>query len=633
MPRFALGATGLALGLSVLSAPQSPSIPPHAIDAAVDRGVAQLLAEYSDGDRRGAPLQDPRLALPERSGLRALTVYALLKSGVDARNPVVERLLAGLGGERFDRTYDAACMLLVLCTLDPSANREWIADLATDLLGWLAGSGEFGYPAGEGDLSNTQFGTVALRSAALAGFDVPADAWIGIARAVLRHQAREGGFTYTAESRRKPSGSMTVAGIGTLAICEERLAGSPALPADLEEGIRRGRANGLRWLARHFAVDRNPEYGSFTHYYLYGLERMGAFAGVERVGEHDWYREGAGFLLSSQLGDGSWAGTFRGEATPFALLFLRRASAPTQPRTGAFDDRFAAIRSPSLRGTSVEAPVRIGAAAGTPLLLWIRGLANPLNAALEWPGERGAGPRVLRVDYLGDGRPIAAALGDPERPAREGRFLCEDRSLAPGSHRVSARVLVRPPPGRDGVEAPARILESDEIEVEVGAWPAVPAARPETALRRLPNLLADAHPKAAASSVLVDSSNRNPAGFAAACAVDGNPRTPWVAAAVDESPELRIALAAPLRANRVRVACATLFPRTPGFITRPIAVTVRVNGGPGVEAPFRPGAGNTVEIRLETAVAVLSLELRLLGREVAGRSVGIGEVELGLAPE
>ncbi len=133
--------------------------------------------------------------------------------------------------------------------------------------------------------------------------------------------------------------------------------------------------------------------------------------------------------------------------------------------------------------------------------------------------------------------------------------------------------------------------------------------------------------------MLVDASNRNPAGFAATCAVDGNPRTAWVAAAEDESPELRITLPTPQRADRVRVSCATLFPRTPEFITRPIAVTIRVNGGPRLEAPFRPGAGNTVEIRLEKAVAVQNLELCLLGRGVAGKSIGISEVELGLAQE
>src|SRR5258706_6062309 len=281
MPRFALGATGLALGLSVLSGPQSPSPPQHAIDVAVDRGVAHLLSVYSEGKASVVGLPDPRLELLERSGLRALTVYALLKSGVDSRNPAVEKPPARLGGERFDRTYDAACMILVLCTLDPSGNREWIEGLARDLLGWLASSGEFGYPAGEGDLSNTQFGTLALRTAAIEGFEVPADAWIGIARAVLKHRTREGGFTYSAGSRRNPSGSMTVAAVGTLAICEERLAGSRALPADLEEAMRRGRSNGMRWLARHFAVDRNPDSGAFTHYYLYGLERLGAFAGVE----------------------------------------------------------------------------------------------------------------------------------------------------------------------------------------------------------------------------------------------------------------------------------------------------------------------------------------------------------------
>src|SRR5260221_9568773 len=230
-------------------------------------------------------------------------------------------------------------MILVLCTLDPSGNREWIEGLARDLLGWLASSGEFGYPAGEGDLSNTQFGTLALRTAAIEGFEVPADAWIGIARAVLKHQTREGGFTYSAGSRRNPSGSMTVAAVGTLAICEERLAGSRALPADLEEAMRRGRSNGMRWLARHFAVDRNPDSGAFTHYYLYGLERLGAFAGVERIGGHDWYRGGAAFLLASPLRDGSSAGTLPGAATPLSRLFPRRARAAPQPRPPALVQR------------------------------------------------------------------------------------------------------------------------------------------------------------------------------------------------------------------------------------------------------------------------------------------------------
>lgn len=78
---------------------------------------------------------------------------------------------------------------------------------------------------------------------------------------------------------------------------------------------------------------------------------------------------------------------------------------------------------------------------------------------------------------------------------------------------------------------------------------------------------------------------------------------------------------------------AILFPSAPEFLTRPLSVAIRVNGGPSREARFRPGSEDPVEFRLEKTVAVANLELRLIGRESAGKAMGIGEVELWLAPE
>jgi hypothetical protein len=66
-------------------------------------------------------------------------------------------------------------------------------------------------------------------------------------------------------------------------------------------------------------------------YYLYALERAGMLTGVEKIGSHDWYAEGAKYLLDHQRADGSWPGGEEEEAvwnTCFAILFLKRSTRP-----------------------------------------------------------------------------------------------------------------------------------------------------------------------------------------------------------------------------------------------------------------------------------------------------------------
>lgn len=72
--------------------------------------------------------------------------------------------------------------------------------------------------------------------------------------------------------------------------------------------------------------------------YLYGLERAGDLLGLRFFGKHDWYREGAEFLIGAQQAGGSWPGVAKGAPnahgetellrTCFALLFLKRATIP-----------------------------------------------------------------------------------------------------------------------------------------------------------------------------------------------------------------------------------------------------------------------------------------------------------------
>ena len=70
----------------------------------------------------------------------------------------------------------------------------------------------------------------------------------------------------------------------------------------------------------------------FHHYYLYSLERVGLLYGIKKIGGHDWFLEGALWLVHHQREDGSWRsyGDMPVVDTAFALLFLKKAVVPVE---------------------------------------------------------------------------------------------------------------------------------------------------------------------------------------------------------------------------------------------------------------------------------------------------------------
>jgi hypothetical protein len=127
---------------------------------------------------------------------------------------------------------------------------------------------------------------------------------------------------------------MTAGAVGSMAICRRQLGLKVTNDPKVQAGIR--------WLADNFSVAEHPGLSARHHYYyLYALERAGAFLETEKIGDHEWYREGAAWLLSNQK-EGSWIQQEPGSVprlpdsqellrlkdTSFALLFLRRATAP-----------------------------------------------------------------------------------------------------------------------------------------------------------------------------------------------------------------------------------------------------------------------------------------------------------------
>lgn len=256
----------------------------------------------------------------------------------------------------------------------PDADRAWARERAEFLVTHQAkgrpvpvdgvpvdvrkNAGAWGYPGPnlEGaDASNTQFALLGLDAAKRLGVQVPPATWRKALARLLAWQAAKGpeasvsldeergrkrvmwseagrarGFAYVSDwNADYCSGSMTQAGAACLMLClsalEEDAETTPATRAAAREGVR----DAIAWMQSRFSVSKNPGYdatnGAWHSYHRYGLERMGTLARLRFLGSHDWYLEGAQWILGRQDKDGAWGGI--GEIdTSFALLFLRRAT-------------------------------------------------------------------------------------------------------------------------------------------------------------------------------------------------------------------------------------------------------------------------------------------------------------------
>lgn len=199
-----------------------------------------------------------------------------------------------------------------------------------------------------GDNSNSQYAALGLRAAHDAGVLVPQEA-LELARKwweTNQQGAKAGekpdvatgpkvsaaprGWDYSkaGTSNEKPFGSMTAGAVSAVVIYDYLLKREWKPDPVVQSG--------LAWLDENFSVTTNPQkYPEFQYYYLYALERVGMLTSAGMIGSHDWYREGANYLLGAQAADGSWRGgsPFKGQEeaqsvwdTCFAILFLKRAT-------------------------------------------------------------------------------------------------------------------------------------------------------------------------------------------------------------------------------------------------------------------------------------------------------------------
>lgn len=234
----------------------------------------------------------------------------------------------------------------------------------------------------EGDFSNSQIAALGLAAAFRARLRIAPDVYLGLSlppqtveRAIrnwTEAQSADGGWGYDG-ARKTSYFSMTAGGLFSLTALHgvgEKLSASDASGsttkklAEVMKQVAPSAGKAAKWLEAAYSVDSNPRVTDawpddtpalFHFYALFSLERAATVAGLAKIGAHDWYAEGARWLIKAQADDGGWPEEAvtksegqespdakrarRDIATCFSLLFLKRATARIVPRDVATPGR------------------------------------------------------------------------------------------------------------------------------------------------------------------------------------------------------------------------------------------------------------------------------------------------------
>ncbi len=317
----------------------------EAVATAIDKAKEFLWSQYRLDPRQDPwpdrpTKQDGKKTVPYENygGYSAMPMYALLAAGEKYNDRRMKRALNWLARIDTKGTYTLGVRMQIWAYLPEEIGRPLMVKDADRLVksinqpapgeGFTDSSkysyGTYSYissgkarSGGDGDHSNTQFGQYGVWAAARCNIDVPLGYWELVYKHWMMTQNPEGGWGYGIGPVVRGSHTMTAAGLASLYVASDNLfreryitcGQNPADPA-----IERA----LGWFDRNFG-------GSWNHYYLYGVERIGLASGHKYFGKKNWYKLGATRLINTQQGNGAWGNIVN---TSFALLFLARGRAP-----------------------------------------------------------------------------------------------------------------------------------------------------------------------------------------------------------------------------------------------------------------------------------------------------------------
>lgn len=518
-----------------------------AVDQAIDRGVEHLLdQQFRDGSWG--------LHGDYIGGRGGLCLYTLLQCGVARDHPSIQRAVAYLDTCEPDRTYATTCMILALDALRDGRDKR-IEALVKKLISWQQPNGMWSYPHGAADLSCTQYAALGLRVGLKRGMSIDKRVFQDLLDGLEAHRTKvhrianpladgrtgatkiaSNGYSYrpSAEANQKPTGSLTSAGIAVLEICKAGLGRrmSRSLRRATDERIE----SAMTWLSQNFSVTNNPN-GGHHHYYLYGLERIGALSNRERIGPHWWYISGAKHLLASQdKKTGAWSGV---NETCFSLLFLRRATSGHAPTTGGAGK----VQHVFAVGDK-DSDIRLRGAGQQPLSMWIDGFGAGL---VDLHSEFGL--RIVSVEYLDDaGNVLANIASDPTKTWSNETFLHRDKAMRRGVHKLHARVTLLANDTEPGKTDPIEVIKSQPMTVTIRD---VLEGWMESANEGFQqNLLRQCKVEITASSLLNDR-------FPAKHLIDGLDSKKWIASPDDKNPMVTMTWKKPITVASIMYApCA-----------------------------------------------------------------------------
>ena len=291
-------------------------------------------------------------------GVTALCALALYYSGVSRNDESLTKAVAWLEKLEIPGTYGRALRVICLSTIAADTARQTIAEdvkwlersiRKSEAYGW----GYFpevdttrgkGWPA---DNSNSQLALLALRDAYLQRVECDPRLWEAVGRYWIKAQQKDGGWAYRIPPLPESSftyTSMTAAGLASCYIVFDMVFATGPKgrctgfgPArELLEAIEQG----LAFLGEHLKNSKRMHYAEGNtpiFYYLYGVERVGRASGRRYLGDTDWYRWGAEWLLGAQQPDGRPFKAADGATVPdyvwlyrsaFSVIFLARGQGP-----------------------------------------------------------------------------------------------------------------------------------------------------------------------------------------------------------------------------------------------------------------------------------------------------------------
>ena len=436
------------------------------------QSLIQELRSRHHPDRQWEPRTYPEGNPAQPTGRTALVTLAMLEAGVPAQSKELARALQWLADHPADGTYAVAIRLMVWCRLPEDYRPLAESELDRLIGGFSLEAGGWDYiptpRAGYVDQSLTQYALQGIADAHAIGLDIPPRLIELVRHRFLLVQTPDGGWGYR-KTQDPPRGSLTAAGLASLALCERITPSRGRVRRTVDRSI----AGAIAWLDARFEPDTNPgpkANDQHLFYWLHAVERAGRATGVRRFRDQDWFEASVATIRDRMLqGDRDLGFKVRWKPSnhkmAFALFILHRGleSVPF----GLFDTtdmpRIHDELGPASRILSDAIEQGVG---------WTRvGLEDSPSTWRRIPiiVVRGKGgeawlqdvdsPAARRIlDYLRHG-----GLVVPE-PTGRGRFTVELMNLVKQVHprlttrRIGSKERIRSTP--NGWRGPAEVLES-----------------------------------------------------------------------------------------------------------------------------------------------------------------------------